>query len=97
MFGLIPVSRKPIRDSHKQRIPLNLEGLRRLEPCSDNLLWKLSTRLVEKPSPDVGCGERHLSMWIIWQGRRTYVRNVEMSTSPVLRMRGCLTYLCVRG
>jgi hypothetical protein len=38
MLGLIPIGSKSIWDSHEERIALDLEGFRGLEPGPDDLL-----------------------------------------------------------
>jgi hypothetical protein len=53
MLGLVPVCCEAIGHADEERAALYLQGFGWLEPCPDDLLRQLPTRLVEEPGPEV--------------------------------------------
>jgi hypothetical protein len=69
VLRLVPVGRELIGRAHDDRVPLESERLRRLQPGPKRLFRKLMARAIEDPRPDFSRRERHIGMWITREGR----------------------------
>ena len=59
MLGLIPFHGELIRRSDDETALIEGDGLRRLEPGTDRVVWKFAVRLIEDALPCVFGGQLH--------------------------------------